>query len=72
MSGAVFAKRFHALTGQAPGQVLLGQRMRAACRLLKEGQVVAELAEAVGYQPVAVFTRVFDKVVGVPQRGRIL
>ncbi|MOA32483.1 Helix-turn-helix domain protein [compost metagenome] len=40
--------------------------MREACRLLKEGQAVAEVAEAVGYQSVAAFTRAFDKVVGLP------
>ncbi|MBV2135044.1 AraC family transcriptional regulator [Pseudomonas sp. MAP12] len=66
LSRAAFAKRFHELSGQTPGQVLLGLRMREACRLLKEGQAVAEVAEAVGYQSVAAFTRAFDKVVGLP------
>lgn len=66
LSRAAFAKRFHELAGQTPGQVLLGLRMREACRLLKEGQAVAEVAEAVGYQSVAAFTRAFDKVVGLP------
>lgn len=66
LSRAAFAKRFHELAGQTPGQVLLGLRMREACRLLKDGQAVAEVAEAVGYQSVAAFTRAFDKVVGVP------
>ncbi|WPP47007.1 AraC family transcriptional regulator [Pseudomonas sp. AN-1] len=66
LSRAAFAKRFHELAGQTPGQVLLGLRIRAACRLLKEGQAVAEVAEAVGYQSVAAFTRAFDKLIGLP------
>lgn len=66
LSRAAFAKRFHELSGQTPGQVLLGLRMREACRLLKEGRAVAEVAEAVGYQSVAAFTRAFDALVGVP------
>ncbi|MOA12897.1 Helix-turn-helix domain protein [compost metagenome] len=45
--------------------MLLGLRMREACRLLKEGQAVAEVAEAVGYQSVAAFTRAFEKVSGL-------
>ncbi len=65
LSRAAFAKRFHELSGQTPGQVLLGLRMREACRLLKEGQAVAEVAEAVGYQSVAAFTRAFEKSVGL-------
>ena len=66
LSRAAFAKRFHELAGQTPGQVLLGLRMREACRRLKEGETVAEVAEAVGYQSLAAFTRAFDKVVGLP------
>lgn len=66
LSRAAFAKRFHELAGQTPGQVLLGLRMREACRRLKEGEAVAEVAEAVGYQSLAAFTRAFDKVVGLP------
>ena len=62
LSRAAFAKRFHELSGQTPGQVLLDLRMREACRLLKDGQSVAEVAEAVGYQSVAAFTRAFQKV----------
>lgn len=65
LSRAAFAKRFHEVAGQTPGQVLLGLRMREACRLLKEGQAVAEVAEAVGYQSVAAFTRAFEKMVGL-------
>lgn len=66
LSRAAFAKRFHELAGQTPGQVLLGLRMREACQRLKEGEAVAEVAEAVGYQSLAAFTRAFDKAVGLP------
>ncbi|WFS21159.1 AraC family transcriptional regulator [Pseudomonas sp. 905_Psudmo1] len=65
LSRSAFCKRFQELAGTSPGHVLLSLRMRQACRLLQQGQPVAEAADACGYQSVAAFTRAFSKVVGV-------
>ncbi|WP_277052129.1 AraC family transcriptional regulator [Zestomonas thermotolerans] len=65
LSRSAFCKRFQELAGTSPGQVLLGLRVRQACRLLRQGQPVAEVAEAVGYQSVAAFTRAFAKLTGI-------
>lgn len=65
LSRSAFCKRFQELAGVSPGQVLLSLRVRQASRLLREGLPVAEVAEAVGYQSVAAFTRIFQKVTGV-------
>lgn len=45
--------------GQAPGQYVFGLRMRAAHRLLSQGISVGEVANAVGYQEMASFSRRF-------------
>ncbi|WP_263147358.1 AraC family transcriptional regulator [Pseudomonas sp. RIT-PI-AD] len=65
MSRSAFSKRFQELSGSSPGQLLLGLRVRQAGRLLRQNLAVAEVAEAVGYQSVAAFTRAFAKVTGV-------
>lgn len=65
LSRSAFFKRFQELAGESPGHVLLALRMRQACRLLDNGRMVAEVADAVGYQSVAAFTRAFHKVTGV-------
>ncbi|KRW62087.1 AraC family transcriptional regulator [Pseudomonas sp. TTU2014-080ASC] len=65
LSRSAFAKRFQELAGTSPGQILLSLRMRQACRLLQQGQPVAETAEACGYHSIAAFTRAFNKVIGV-------
>lgn len=65
LSRSAFCKRFQEFSGASPGQVLLSLRVRQASRLLREGLPVAEVAEAVGYQSVAAFTRIFQKVTGV-------
>ncbi|CAD5109538.1 AraC family transcriptional regulator [Zestomonas carbonaria] len=64
LSRSAFFKRFNELAGQSPGQVLQALRMRHACRLLKADHTVAEVADAVGYQSVAAFTRAFHKLMG--------
>lgn len=66
LSRSAFCKRFLALVGRSPGQILLNLRMHQACRLLQRGQAVAEVADACGYQSIAAFTRAFDKVLGLP------
>ncbi|TBU97547.1 AraC family transcriptional regulator [Phytopseudomonas dryadis] len=65
LSRSAFCKRFQELSGTSPGQMLISLRVRLACSLLKQGLAVADVAEAVGYQSVAAFTRAFAKVSGV-------
>ena len=40
-------------------------RMKEACRLLKEGGLVADIAERTGYNSVQSFRRAFKRVLGV-------
>lgn len=65
LSRSAFCKRFQELSGTSPGQMLISLRVRQATRLLKQGVAVADVAEAVGYQSVAAFTRAFAKVTGI-------
>jgi AraC-like DNA-binding protein len=54
-------------------QYLALWRMQLASRLLTEGQGVAAVADAVGYESEAAFSRAFKKLVGQPPaqwRGR--
>lgn len=63
-SRSVFAARFTALVGQTPMQYLALWRMQLASRLLSEGRGVSAVAEAVGYESEAAFSRAFKKLVG--------
>jgi AraC-like DNA-binding protein len=72
-SRSVLAQRFHELVGQPPMQYLTSWRMQLATRLLddKEAKVCA-VAEAVGYDSEAAFSRAFKKAVGTaPSRWRV-
>lgn len=64
LSRSAFFKRFVELTGDSPGQVLLILRMHLAAQLLKQDVKVAEVADRVGYQSIAAFTRAFKKFSG--------
>jgi len=64
VSRSVLAERFSALVGQPPMQYLMLWRMQLASRLLIDGGQVAAVAEAVGYESEAAFSRAFKKVVG--------
>lgn len=67
MSRAVLAKRFVALVGQSPIQYLAGWRMHLARHLLRESAfAIGEIAEHVGYELEAAFSRAFRRAVGVP------
>lgn len=65
MSRSAFFNRFSEVAGQSPGQVLQALRIHKACRLLRDNRSVAEVADAVGYQSVAAFTRLFKRVTGI-------
>jgi AraC family transcriptional regulator, alkane utilization regulator len=65
-SRSVFAERFGAMVGQPPMQYLALWRMQLASHQLLQGQAVARVAEAVGYESEAAFSRAFKKLVGQP------
>ncbi len=63
-SRSVLAERFTTMVGQPPMQYLALWRMQLASRLLTDGATVAEVAEQVGYESDAAFSRAFKKLVG--------
>jgi AraC-like DNA-binding protein len=64
VSRSVLAERFTEMVGHPPMQYLALWRMQLASRLLTEGRHVAEVADAVGYESEAAFSRAFKKLVG--------
>jgi AraC-like DNA-binding protein len=66
-SRSVLAERFAHFVGQPPMQYLTQWRMQLATRLLAEpgARKVAAIAEAVGYESEAAFSRAFKKCVGL-------
>ena len=66
-SRSVLAERFASRVGQPPMQYLAAWRMQLAARLLgAPGARVKAVAEAVGYDSEAAFSRAFSKAVGMP------
>jgi AraC-like DNA-binding protein len=64
LSRSVFADRFTDMVGHPPMHYLALWRMQLASRLLLDGGHVAEVAEAVGYESEAAFSRAFKRLVG--------
>jgi AraC-like DNA-binding protein len=66
-SRSVLAERFARFVGQPPMHYLTQWRMQRAIRLLGESgpKKVATIAEAVGYESEAAFSRAFKKCVGL-------
>lgn len=65
-SRSVLAERFAQLVGQPPMQYLTQWRMQLAARLLAEPSAkVVAVADAVGYESEAAFSRAFKKSVGI-------
>jgi AraC-like DNA-binding protein len=52
------------MVGEPPMQYLARWRMQRASRLLLEGEPVAGVAAAIGYESEAAFSRAFKKLVG--------
>jgi len=62
LSRTGFINRFTALVGMTPLQYLTHWRMQISCRLLLDsGTSIIDIAEKVGYQSEAAFSRVFKK-----------
>lgn len=65
MSRSAFAARFNQLVGHTPMQYLTFWRMQKARELLSETRLgTAAIAEQVGYQSEAAFSKAFKKIVG--------
>jgi AraC-like DNA-binding protein len=65
MSPSRFAARFRETTGQSVMSYVANWRMNVACRLLRETEGgLADIAQRVGYQDVAAFSRAFKSLVG--------
>jgi AraC-like DNA-binding protein len=64
VSRSVLAARFTEIVGHPPMHYLTLWRMQLASRLLHDGQHVATVAAAVGYDSEAAFSRAFKKLMG--------
>jgi len=65
MSRSSFAARFKELLGQTPFDYVTQWRMQKAIELLRDGdKKLIEVANAVGYETDAAFSKVFKRIVG--------
>ena len=64
LSRATFFRQFAEACGQPPQQFLLLLRMQLAARRLAQGEAIGQVAEAVGYESYAAFSRAFKRVMG--------
>jgi AraC-like DNA-binding protein len=69
MSRTRFAEHFRTLIGHTPIDYLTVWRMTVACQLLARGKPVKVVAQQVGYQSAAAFSRVFSRVTGQAPRN---
>ena len=70
MSVTHYSAHFRRLTGFAPIDFLIRQRVRHACRLLDTTRLpIAEVAAGVGYEDPYYFTRCFRRVMGCPPQN---
>jgi transcriptional regulator GlxA family with amidase domain len=71
MSPRTLARRFTAATGEAPLAYLHRLRIDAARHLLEtRHKSIAEVSQAVGYEDLAFFRRLFKRHTGSPYRAR--
>ena len=67
LSRSAFAERFTEFVGQPPMQYLANWRMQLATNYLRNGQEsIAAVANRVGYESEAAFSRAFKKALGTP------
>lgn len=66
MSRSAFAARFKELVGESPMQYITRWKMNVALTRLKKGDVsLGEIANRIGYQSEAAFSRAFKRYIGV-------
>lgn len=61
-----FAQRFAEIVGETPARYVARTRMQQAHQWLREGQRVGFVANRLGYESEASFSRAFRKIVGAP------
>lgn len=67
LSRSALHERFVELTGQSPMQYLANWRMQLGAGLLRQGRAkVAAVAQEVGYESEAAFSRAFKRLMGQP------
>ena len=67
LSRSAFAERFNQYVGHPPMQYLANWRMQLATGYLRNGsESIASVANRVGYDSEAAFSRAFKKAVGAP------
>lgn len=67
LSRSAFAERFTELVGAPPMRYLAGLRMQVAARRLRESQdPIVLIAEQVGYESEASFSKAFKRAFGIP------
>jgi AraC-like DNA-binding protein len=67
LSRSAFAERFNEFVGHPPMQYLANWRMQLATNYLRNGtESIAAVANRVGYDSEAAFSRAFKKAVGAP------
>lgn len=64
MSRATFFKRFTQTAGTSPSHFVALIRMKLATQLIEEGMSLSRIAEKVGYQSDAAFSKAFKKITG--------
>jgi AraC family transcriptional regulator, alkane utilization regulator len=65
MSRSAFAARFTRMVGEPPLHYVTRWRMQKAASLLRDGQsTIAQIAEAVGYDSEAAFSKAFKRALG--------
>lgn len=75
MSRSAFNARFNELLGHSPIRYLTMWRLRAAQSLLRDGAMIAQIANAVGYDSEEAFSRAFKREFGLAPgqwRGSLL
>lgn len=68
MSRSRFAKAFRKTLGTTPIEYLNGWRIARAQNLLRKGKAIKLIAEAVGYDSPAAFSRAFSRICGCSPR----
>jgi AraC-like DNA-binding protein len=65
-SRSSFAQRFLDIVGETPARYVARTRMQQAHQWLREGQRVASIANKLGYDSEASFSRAYKRIIGTP------